>query len=349
MHLAIDIREACREQRTGKGQWVFGFVCELLTRDVQLTLLTDSPLPPDWEFYGAHEFTVSYRRGFLWHWNVALFLLTRWKIDYYISPTSFIVPWIVGSSVKCIPVVHDMIAFLPGKHSVKARTLEKLTLPRVLRCAHHIFTASQSAKTDLLAHFPSIDASHVTPIFAGSSNRTLPERTDKKFIFCPATLSPRKNQLRLLESYAELPNDLRAEYKLILAGSRGWNDSDIVELANFTDGVEYMGHVSDSLYQHLLSECTVLALPSFYEGFGLQILDALQMGVPILTTKRGALPEVVGDAAVFVNPEDSSDITRGLQEILTNPGLRAELSAKGPSQAAQFNWKRTVDLALQSL
>lgn len=81
----------------------------------------------------------------------------------------------------------------------------------------------------------------------------------------------------------------------------------------------------------------------------MQILDALQSAVPVLTSARGSLQEVAGDAALMVDPEDVSSITRGLEKLLNDPALRTSLATKGPVQAAQFSWKRTADLVLEGL
>lgn len=122
-----------------------------------------------------------------------------------------------------------------------------------------------------------------------------------------------------------------------------------MQKARSTPGVEWIGYGSRAQEEELLSRCTVFALPSLYEGFGLSVLDALHHGIPVLTSERGALKEIAGDAAIFVNPEDVRSIADGLQRLLTDSALRDRLSCEGKAQAQKFSWKRTVDTFLSAL
>lgn len=343
MRITIDYREALRAKRTGKGQWTKGFVAELLKRQVECDLLVDSDsgntLP------GA-TFTV-FRPGIRWHFSVARYLQSLPDTALYISPTSFIVPFLVGKRVRTIPVVHDLIAWRREPHDKKAIIIEKLLLPRVLTTATHICTVSSATKTDLVDQFPFIDSASVSPIFAGPHELHPPRNTpDGKTILCAATLCPRKNQLRLIQAYTLLPSELRDAYNLVLIGARGWNDSEIVSLAQTTPGVTWKNYVSDEQYLKLLSTCTVFALPSLYEGFGMQILDALQRGIPVLTSNKGSLAEVAGEAACIADPLSTADISAKLQHMLEDSEFRRVLAEKGPSQAEAYSWTKTVDLFL---
>ncbi|TSC99579.1 MAG: group 1 glycosyl transferase, partial [Candidatus Peregrinibacteria bacterium Greene1014_49] len=176
-----------------------------------------------------------------------------------------------------------------------------------------------------------------------------PNIPDGKTILCPGTLCPRKNQLRLLKAYAGLPPNLRNQYRLLLIGGRGWKDAEIIALATTTPGAEWRGYVPEEKYRELLSRCSVLAFPSLYEGFGLPVLDALQRGIPVLTTNRGSLPEVAGSCAVTVDPESVESIQNGLKRILSDSDLRQKLRRNGPSQAKKFSWERTAELLLSVL
>ena len=154
---------------------------------------------------------------------------------------------------------------------------------------------------------------------------------------------------KLIKAYQRLPDELRSKFKLILAGGRGWSDKKIIKEAQFTKGVEWIGHVSEDKYHELMRTCTVLALPSLYEGFGLQILDAEKMGIPVLCSDKGSLAEVAGQCAVIVNPLNVESIKTGLEMILTDESLRSRLHEEGPAQSEKFSWKITVDLFLDAI
>lgn len=276
MRLVIDAREAFAAQKAGKGQWTYGFLHELLTRDVDCTVLTDTP---------TQNATVL-PSGFAFHKAAASFV--KHNGGLYISPTSFVVPFLLGASHPYIPIVHDMIAFRSDPHDLKATMLERLLLPRTVKHAAHICTVSSATRSDLLQRYPRLDEHMVTSIFAGPMVEHVPlSLPDGKTILCIGTLCPRKNQQQLIAAYASLPDALRKQYRLVLVGGRGWHDDSIVCYAENTKGVEWKNYVSDEEYQQLLSSATVFAYPSLYEGFGMQVLDAMQRGIPVLTSDKG--------------------------------------------------------------
>ena len=342
MKLAIDVREACHPQRTGKGQWARGCIEELLQRDYQCLLLSDRPVPLAWE---QDNVTVQVLPCG-WRWHVAARRCLRSAdVNAYVSPTSFIVPALLGGSLPVIQVIHDLIAFRQEPHDWKATWLERMLLPRLVRGKTHFVTNSAATRADMQQQFSTLSADRVTTVFAGPllSNPVL-NVSDDRTILCAGTLCPRKNQLRLIQAYNQLPIDLQNRYQLVLIGGRGWHDEEIVALAQQSAGVTWRQYVSDEEYNALLSSCAMFAFPSLYEGFGLQVLDALQRGIPVLTAADGSLQEVAGDAALLVDPLQVDAITAGLKQLLTDATLQEYYRAQGPQQAAQFSWQQTVDL-----
>ncbi len=349
MRIAIDVREACKPERTGKGQWTYALVDELLNREFPLVCYSQEPLPLSWLDRGATEIRIPLS-GLKWHVRVASLLQAKTDIDLYLSPTSYLVPYLLGKRFPYVPVIHDLIAFRHEPHNRKARFIEHFTLQRTLENAAHILTVSEATKRDVRQKFPQVSPDRITPVFAGPMRRTVSlHASDHHTILCIGTLCPRKNQLRLVEAYAELPPPLRAQYRLVLAGARGWSDESILELIERTPGVEWRQYVSDDEYLQLLGTCAVFALPSLYEGFGMQILDALQRGIPVLTSDRGSLRELVGSAALIVDPEDTRSIGAGLERLLGDASLREMYRAEGPRQAARYSWERTADLVLSAV
>lgn len=346
MRIAIDVREACATIRTGKGQWVYGFVSELLQRNHSLVLLTNTEVPEEWK---KQSTCITFPPGILWHLRAAKYL-RRNTPDFFLGTTSFIVPLLLRGRVPTVCVIHDLIAFQNEPHQRKAIWIEKIILPRILRFVRRFFMISESTKKDFLLRFPFVPSEKVSVIYAGPFNSNpSPNVSDAKTILCIGTLCPRKNQLRLIQAYSQLPITVSSHYQLILVGARGWQDDEIIRAANQTPGVSWLQYVPDEVYESLLTSCAIFALPSLYEGFGIPVLDALQRGVPVLTSKRGSLSEVAGNAAILVDPEDVSSIRDGLLALVCNPDVQAELRKKGLIQAQKFSWKRTVDLFLSRL
>lgn len=347
--LAIDCREALSETPTGKARWAYCFLTELFTRNLPVLLLGNRLPPPAWQLPNVQSVVLP--GGFRWHLHAARFLASRRSELTYFSPTSFIVPFLAGGSVPTIPLVHDLIAFRGEPHQHKAQIIERLTLRRALAQACHVCAISEATKHDLLNRYRSfLKNENISVIFAGPYSETAPPNVpDGRTILSVGTLCPRKNQLSLIRAFTGLPEPIRERSRLIIAGGRGWRDREIVRLARETNGVEWRGYVTDAEYESLLSSASVFALPSLYEGFGMPVLDALQRGIPVLTSKRGSLPEVAGEAALFVDPEDQAALTQGLLTLLTDDAVRANLHSAGPLQASQFSWKRTVDLFLSGV
>lgn len=355
MHLGIDVREACAPTRTGKGQWTYGFVSELLKRDCEMTLYTNTALPLEWQTVvqahsnRLHVVLIS-ANGLRWHWRAAGHFMKATHIDTYVSPVSYIVPFLVGVKKSVVPVVHDLIAFRSEPHDWRATFIEKMTLRRCVFSAKKVLTVSECTKQDLLKRHPALPPSLVESIFAGPVFRN--ERmnhSDGKTILCIATLCPRKNQLRLIQAYASLAPALRTIARLILVGKRGWQDADIVRLATHIPGVEWKAYLPDEECDALMHNAGIFAFPSLYEGFGMPLLDAFRIGLPVLASDRGSLREIAGDAALLADPESVESIRAGLERLLTDDHLRLELREKGLKRAEHFTWKRTVDVCLQAL
>lgn len=346
MQYMLDAREALRERRTGKGEWLFGFLKELSRRDVSLTLLADS-VPATHEFGSLLRIPAV---GLRWHIAVRRMVRHLRPDSLYIAPTSFVVPFLLGRSMRYVPIVHDLIAFHREPHQWQARSIERVTLPRVLRHAWRVCAVSATTAHDLQLRYPFLQSPILVSLSGGPSH-ALPLRweSDGRTILCIGTLCPRKNQQRLVEAYAMLPVGLRARFRLCFIGGRGWKDQGILRAIHRTKGATWDGYVSTDVRTALLHSCHALVLPSLYEGLGMPVIDAFHVGIPVLTSARGALREVAGDAALFVDPDDPLSIRDGLVRILTDDGLRAELRERGFRRAQQFSWSVTVDRFLEGI
>lgn len=350
MHLAVDVRDACDPHRTGKGCWTYGFVSELLQRDVQLTLCTNAPLPSEWmPRAGAHTQLSHTKRGMRWHTAIAQRLFPA-PPTFYVSPTSYIIPALFGRRLRCVPIIHDLIAFHGERHQRRAALIERMTLGRACSGAAHVCTVSNTTKADLLARYPSLPPERITTILAGPTAPSAPAAApDGSTILCVGTLCPRKNQRNLIRAFATLDKSLRSSHRLVLVGGRGWDDAEIIALAAGTPNVSWLQYVPNEQLSALYRTATIFALPSFYEGFGLPILDAMQHGLPVLTSRRGSLQEIAGDAALLVEPDSIPTITAGLERLLRDAQLRATLAEKSRERAATFSWSATVDTFLAAL
>lgn len=163
------------------------------------------------------------------------------------------------------------------------------------------------------------------------------------FILHVGTLEPRKNLQGLLTAHAALPEALQRRFPLLLAGAPGWNNAELLrEIERRSAHVRLLGYAADSDLPALYAAADVLAYPSWYEGFGLPVLEALACGCPVLTSTDAALSEVCGDAALQTPADDPETMSARLRELLEDEGLRAGLRQRGPQQAARFRWETSV-------
>jgi len=166
------------------------------------------------------------------------------------------------------------------------------------------------------------------------------------YVFGFGAADPRKNTAGLVRAYARLPAGLRREFRLLLVGIQPEALPGFRELAGglgLGDRVLFHGYMPDADLSGLLSGAALLGFPSRNEGFGLPILDAFVCGTPVLTGNRTSLPEVAGDAAVLVDPDDADALAEALRRLLGDDGLRRDLRARGFERSKHFTWERTAD------
>jgi glycosyltransferase involved in cell wall biosynthesis len=169
------------------------------------------------------------------------------------------------------------------------------------------------------------------------------QRLPDQFLLFVGTLQPRKNLIGLLRAYAILPNEERIP--LYAVGGAGWMYADIfaeVERLGIGDDVWFPGYAASEMLPLWYSAATAFIYPSFYEGFGLPVLEAMACGTPVVTSDRTSLPEVVGDAGLLVDPDNPEDISDAIRALLTDDTRRELLAQRGLEQAQRFTWQRTA-------
>lgn len=220
--------------------------------------------------------------------------------------------------------------------------------PQAVRSAAHIIVPSASTKNDLIELFK-IDQRKITVVHHGVSAPLFPAPLgEKKYVLYLGTIEPRKNIPTLVRAFRKMIDahpELK-EFELVLAGAVGWKTDDIVDEIRKTQCEGYRitlaGRVSEDEKWRLLKGAACLALPSFYEGFGMQVLEAMSVGTPVISSNTSSLLEVAGEAAILLDPVDTSAWTEAIASVLENKKIADELKAKGLARASVMTWEKTA-------
>ncbi|MEO0368726.1 MAG: glycosyltransferase family 1 protein [Pseudomonadota bacterium] len=222
-----------------------------------------------------------------------------------------------------------------------------------------IVTISESVKTELIENYGiSSKRIFVTPLAADNSFKprsgALCETTLKKyglsygkFVLGVGTLEPRKNWRNIIAAHKSLPLELQQQYPLVLVGSHGWKNQALYSELNNAHHVRLLNFVPQADLPFLYSGASVFTYASLYEGFGLPLLEAMQSGIPAITSNNGALSELAGTSAMQVDALDLEALTAAMEDLLNDKERRAQLAKQGTIRAKDFSWQKTADLTHQ--
>jgi len=243
-------------------------------------------------------------------------------------------------NVPVVMTVHDLMALrFPKLFPKRTHILMKCLLLRYLKEADLICAVSEATKKEILHYYPiSPEKIHVIHLPLLSRKREVSYEKEP-FIFYVGSFEPRKNLPRIIEVFALLKKE-GFPHKLILAGKEQGTHQipwDLIKKLGIEKEVIHKGYVTEEEKDHLFQKAALFIWPSLYEGFGLPLLEAMAFGTPILTSNNSSIPEVVGDAAECVDPEDTGAIFRGALKILNSQEHAHTLMAKGAERAKMFS------------
>lgn len=264
------------------------------------------------------------------------------------------------SRTKVVLTVHDL-TFLrePGWFRFDRAAYYRATIKKSVRRATRIIADSQATAEDL-QNLLDVDPAIVDVTPLGVDARFRPASEDEvarvreryalpdTFFLYLGTLEPRKNIPRIINAWDRTAMDC-AEH-LVVAGREGWKVAPIHQAAaeaTHHARLHFPGFIDEADLPAILSASTAFIWPSLWEGFGLPPLEAMACGAPVLTSNTSSLPEVVGEAALTVDPEDTEAIAEGLRALSSDQALRDRLRTAGLERAADFTWKRTAEMTYE--
>lgn len=369
MRIAIDARMA-RKPLSGSGRYAINLIRALanLDQENQYLILQNDHLSEKiiegenfktiWVNFPALSLrTVFWLQTFL----------RKAKIDVFHS-LYFLAP--LGPGFVNIITVHDLMAltfpnFFQGR-SLPIRLYAKLFANLFIRssiiCSCEIITDSQMIKNELIQWKPKYERKirvippAVDPVFRKLTDPKQIEETRNKFgltkkiILYVGNTRPYKNLPRLIKAFGLLMENGKNSCQLVIGSGESRNLPILKKLTKsleLEDSVVFTGNLTDEDVIALMNTADVFVFPSLYEGFGLPPLEAMACGTPVVTSNAGSLPEVVGDAALLVNPENVEEIVSAIETVLTNKKLRKELIKKGFERVETFSWEKTARETLE--
>jgi glycosyltransferase involved in cell wall biosynthesis len=304
----------------------------------------------------------NFRRVSLWtpshhpleQYLLSLELLTQSNIDV-IHWTDFIPPFRYRR--PNVITVHDLHFLLYPHFLTRDSARYYGLIDRAVRRANHIIAVSEATKQDLV-RLTGTPNNKITVIYEAAESIYFPIHDQKalehikaqyhlsdQYILFVGTIEPRKNLKTLVQAFDILLKNYKPQVNLAIVGKPGWLYEDVYQLVeelSLQDCVKFLGHVPTADLPLLYNAAQMLILPSFYEGFGLPPLEAMSCGIPVIVSDTSAMPEVVGDAALRVDPEDTEGFAVAMWRFLSDQDLRADMIAKGTKRAKSFSWTRAA-------
>ncbi|MGQ9584862.1 MAG: glycosyltransferase family 4 protein [Anaerolineae bacterium] len=372
LHIVVDYSAAIH-QGAGIGRYTRSLVTALLAQDSvnRYTLLHARTDPASREALTSHlpPNARTFQIGLPLRWFTLVWY--RWRLplplqglvgpwDLYHSP-NFTLPRLRGG--RSIVTIHDL-SFLrvPQFAEPRLRRYLMVAVPKAVRQADGVLADSATTRRDIqdLLGVPPTRIQVIHAACDGQFRRvTDATRLDEarhrlvlpaRYILSVGTLEPRKNFEGLIRAYALLLQERpHLPHHLVVAGRPGWLGQGTlraVEETGLAGRIHVRQNVEDEDLPALYSMADLFVFPSWYEGFGLPPLEAMACGVPVIASDRGSLPEVLGDAARYMAPEDLQGIARAIAELLDNSLERDRLAQRGLKQAGQFSWARSAEKLL---
>lgn len=297
----------------------------------------------------------------LWEQLVMPFVINNGSFDVFHSPDHTLP--VLPLRAKKIVTVHDLSFYKhPETFPWMKRSYKKLITPGSLRRADAVIADSASTKKDIIDIFGEPeDKISVVHIGVGEEFKKIDDPAalkqlkdqrglDRPFILFVGTLEKRKNIEGLIDAYIIAVREQGVSHDLVVVGRKGWLYEGVfkkVRGAGMQDRIKFIFDARQEELPLIYNLADLFVYPSVYEGFGLPVLEAMACGTAVITSNVSSLPEVAGDAAVLVDPMDSSAIAGAISKVLSDKQYKAVLSQKGIERAKQFTWERCARETLE--
>lgn len=372
MRIGIDCRTILSPkmgERAGVGHYTYFLVKNLIEQDKknEYVLFFDLKYPEAREFKKKNTklvfFPLTKYKKFLpygYSHLIVSSIINREGLDIFHGPANAVS---LSVKVPSVVTIHDLAIYKhPSWFPPKQGFSTKVVVPKSIEKAEKVIAVSESTKKDIKSIFKTAD-NKIDVIYEGfEKEKSLPENKTKRilkkfdlkgdYVFYVGTIEPRKNLHTLVKAFDNVVmgnfNKYR-DYKLIIAGGKGWKFDKFFEAVKKSKcgRIRYLNYVSHEEKIALMSGAKCFAFPSLWEGFGLPVLEAMNLGTPVLTSDVSSLPEVAGKAAVLVKPNSIRAVEKGLTQIMKSDAKQKSMLKLGIAQAKKFSWKKCAQETLK--
>jgi glycosyltransferase involved in cell wall biosynthesis len=371
MNIGISTSVIQRGQ-SGVAQYVFGLVRALLpfARQHQFTLFVLEADVPLFAFVELKMKIVRVPEQFrppvkdiLWHQTTLPGLARAHRLDVLHVPSYRRMLW--PKPCTLVATIHDLAPFhLAGKYDRRRMFYGRVVARKLARRQDHIIAVSRNTALDITRFFRipedrlsvihnGVNHARFFPGSRAEARALVARRHDLHqpfFLYVARLEHPGKNHVRLIEAFSRFKAETRSDWRLVLGGS-DWHGAEAIHSAirqsPFASDIVRLGFVPEASLPMWYHAADVFVYPSLFEGFGLPPVEAMACGCPVISSTRGALGEVVGDAAATVNPEEMNSLQKQMTRLATDASLREHLRTAGLERAKSFDWNRTAAATLE--
>lgn len=292
---------------------------------------------------------------YFWFEHAIPKILEKIKPDLFLSTDGYLS---LKTSVDSLPIIHDLnFEHYPEQLPYLTRRYYKHYFPAFAKKAKRIATVSEFSKKDIQNTYK-IEGALIDVVYNGANESYQPcsEKVKEKtrniytgghpyFLFI-GTLHPRKNIANLFHAFDQFKNTNNNNIKLMIIGEKKWWTTDIrnayEKMKNKRD-VLFKGHTAPEELKNIIPAALAMTYVSFFEGFGIPIIEAMRSGVPVITSQSSCMPEIAGEAALLVDPFSINSISQKMEKVVSDKEVREELIAKGLKRAQEFTWNKTAN------
>lgn len=343
------------QTRTGIGTYIYHLIEEFKKIHDITVIRHESGM----DFPGCDSIIIQNKikiryNSLIWNQSLKWHFREFKDLDLIHNPGQFLVPPIRG--VNSVVTTHDITPVLYPQYHFPFRTWSsRIFLPSVLKKSVSIIADSYQTKQDVCSYYHiTQDIVHVVHLAADTRYKPLPTREIEEwrqsnglnfpYILFVGTIEPRKNIHTLLQAFFRIAG-AHLDLHLVLVGNVGWNaDTVLTEMKSsiFADRIHYLNYLPYKELPYLYNGALALVYPSWYEGFGLPPLEAMQCGVPVVCSNRASLPEVIGSGGILLDPHDVNGFADVISRLITDDIFHREQMHYGLERSKQFSWKKTA-------